>query len=686
MNNEYSHPLKYLSYEDVEGVVLRIHPQQIAGTTTIGCARNCEDDTFYSIFASLTSDNPRFQGIRGFSDQESFSAEVEIPLESDIEGSILCLYQYQTWWLRPMWINTFSAVPARSQILIWKSSGLWHAVMAYCPDRYRVDFESKAGVLNLIISTNALGSTEVGSKASAAFGYAEDNDINKCIQRLVRHGAHEAGIEAIEEKRYPSQLEGLGWCTWDSLGKEVNEAQIIAKMDEFSEKGVLPSWVLIDDGWSSTNREKETLHDFCADEKRFPKGLAHTVTLLKERYGIQFVGVWQCFQGYWNGIEPESPVAIAAAKFLDKLNDGTLVPSKEPERSFGFWNMWHSQLRKSGIDFVKVDSQSSASVFTRGESFYGDTTKGPHVGLEASVFFNFDGGLINCMGMAPENYWHRVASSITRTSNDFLPHDAEWFSEHVKENTYISQIMKVLYFTDFDMFWTKHPNASAHALLRVMSSGPVYISDAKGETNPNILKPLIFSDGSLPRLEQAVSVAEENIIADPSLSGKALMIYGKFRSQWVLAAFGISKKPVNSSFSLSNLRETDEDFWCYSAATQKAILLHESSKLEIPALTYGSASLYFILPASLALEQSGVLPIGLTEKYIAGAGISRVETNRNGIIAELLEPGVFSFLDPQNFVQRVETEDSTPLKLISKGVVKSVKTPSKLIYLLSSQS
>ena len=64
------------------------------------------------------------------------------------------------------------------------------------------------------------------------------------------------------------------------------------------------SWVLIDDGWSQTHNNKLT--GFGADPTRFPQGLAHTIDVLKQDYGVRYVGVWQAFQGYWGGADPDS--------------------------------------------------------------------------------------------------------------------------------------------------------------------------------------------------------------------------------------------------------------------------------------------------------------------------------------------------------------------------------------------
>ena len=58
-------------------------------------------------------------------------------------------------------------------------------------------------------------------------------------------------------------------------------------MEEFRRKNIPVSWVLLDDGWSDVDRKNGTLRSFGADPSRFPKGLSHTVRLLKDEFGVE---------------------------------------------------------------------------------------------------------------------------------------------------------------------------------------------------------------------------------------------------------------------------------------------------------------------------------------------------------------------------------------------------------------
>lgn len=68
-------------------------------------------------------------------------------------------------------------------------------------------------------------------------------------------------------------------------------------MEEFRRKNIPVSWVLLDDGWSDVDRKNGTLRSF----------------------GVKYVGVWQAFQGYWNGVDPNGEVARRMKESLTRI-------------------------------------------------------------------------------------------------------------------------------------------------------------------------------------------------------------------------------------------------------------------------------------------------------------------------------------------------------------------------------
>lgn len=636
------------------------------------------------------------------------------------QGPFLCLYQHKEWWMRPTWCDSLADVPARTQMILWRDHDEWGVLIAACDDDARVDFygdgctpdpdtshicgesamRSSSG-LHVTLSSNRTGRTEIA--AIAVYAAFADNPYS-AIHTCVNDAAHRLGIAMCEQRPLPEALSGFGWCTWDSLGRDVSEVAIIEKMEEFRAKHVPVSWVMIDDGWSYTDRDAETLIGLDADSERFPHGLAHTVNLLRERYGVRHVGVWGAFQGYWNGLDSDgTAVAQIGKEHLTVTSNGCLIPGPGRQQAEAFWTAWLSTLRRMGVDCVKIDSQSSTSVMTRGVESYGEATIGRHAALDWSVEAEMDGALINCMGMAPENYWHRPSSAVTRTSDDFLPRDPSSLAEHLMQNAYCALLLGELYRCDWDMFWSEHPHARTHALMRALSGGPVYCSDAVGCSDPSVLGPLMFLDGRVLHPDCAAVPVVNALLADPTSSNHAWCVAARSGDWHVLAFVGMNPNLVQSihlrdalhGLSSTFAAEQAQDcWWVVDPIEYKAYYVSDvcqtSASDSSPTLPYGESRLYYALPISIMPNEQGrkgcpihlaspndaswskrfgIVPVGLIDKYLAPAGIvqtqaipGRSETGMGStarilpesgesclscaLAVTLAEPGVFAFLDP----------------------------------------
>ena len=526
-------------------------PADVIAVTTMGVPVGTPDPSLWRF--DVDAELPQPEGrAAAFQEQETFASiaglEAVIDVPAPAPGIMpLCLYQHKEWWMRPTWVQALADVPPRTQMLLYRCvDGRWVVLLAVSGDDVRADFAAVPGgdphavsntddcALRLIVSSNKTGRTIMRDVACYA---AIGKDPYRAVRVCVEAAARRLGVSTRRERPFPEALTGLGWCTWDSLGREVSESAIIAKMEEFRAKDVPISWVLIDDGWSDTDRVHETLRGFDADHERFPHGLVHTVDLLKRRYGVRSVGVWQAFQGYWAGIDPEWAAAQSAVACTA---NGCLIPAAGQDAAARFWDTWDTHLTADGVDFVKVDSQSSTSVMTRGSESYGEATWGRHRALDTVTSDLFDGALINCMGMSPEDYWHRPTSPITRTSDDYLPHHPESLAEHLIENAYCALLLGELYHCDWDMFWTEHPHAWTHAVLRVMSGGPVYCSDALGHTDAAVLRALLDPvTGRLRRPDEPARPIVDSLLADPTRSSQALGVEARFGGERVIAFIGL---------------------------------------------------------------------------------------------------------------------------------------------------
>ena len=139
---------------------------------------------------------------------------------------------------------------------------------------------------------------------------------------------------------------------------------------------------------------------------------------IKAESDIRWFGVWHALCGYWQGVAPESKLEGQEHAHLYRTADGKIMPN--PLTGEGFYRDWYEKLHADGIDFVKVDGQSSFWSFAENSLPIGPAAKGMHQALEGGASY-MDGAIINCMGMAMENILSRPTSAISRNSDDFVP-------------------------------------------------------------------------------------------------------------------------------------------------------------------------------------------------------------------------------------------------------------------------
>ena len=262
-----------------------------------------------------------------------------------------------------------------------------------------------------------------------------------------------------------------------------------------------------------------------------------------------------------------------------------LIPCADQSRSAEFWHVWDTQLQVAGIDFVKVDSQSTTSLLARGVESFGSLRE-RHAALDSVTGQLFDGALINCMGMAPESYWSRPSSPIARTSDDFFPNIPESLAEHAIENAYCSLLIGCLCYCDWDMFWTRHPHARTHMLLRWISGGPIYCSDKLGETDSDLLAPLFDADGNLTHPDGVGVPVLDSLLADPVHGDVPLGIRNTFHGDEVLLFVGLNADAPQTA----HIRATESALAVLDPETGARIRLEPSDELAIT-LNYGDCAL-----------------------------------------------------------------------------------------------
>ena len=496
---------------------------------------------------------------------------MEITLgENYVPDKILVSGHDNPWWMFPSFPETFAGIPDDSQGMVIADGGRHYHVLPLCGDNIYCNFEK--GKLYLNSGMNGLFNI---SGDFLAVTVADDpfTAVRESFKSCRELGA--INVKLKNEKVMPENLNGLGWCTWDAFHHSVTSAKIYEKLREFNEKKVPIRYVIIDDGWSDLSAPNDygcmMLRGFDADKNKFPEGIKECVRRMKEEFGVPAVGVWMPMTGGWVGIDPNGPLAEAEKDHLFTPPCGLLIPKADEEENGGFWDDWFGFLAECGVDFVKVDNQSSVEKRIEGFEPSVIGIRKAHIGLERAVDKYFGGSIINCMGMDMQNVQNRPGSMISRNSDDFVPGVHRSFVKHLMQNSYNAIWHGEMYCCDYDMWWTDHESADASGVLRAISGSPVYVSDGTDRTVAEKLLPTVADDGRLLPLDEAARPTLDCFYVDPRESGEFHKCWNRSGEYFAAALFNVLETEVTDTLEFADIPGLDEavEYLAYSFFEKK---------------------------------------------------------------------------------------------------------------------
>ncbi len=487
-----------------------------------------------------------------------FDAKTGLILELEAEETTfsgLSLESFNPFWTRPKFFNDFTELADNTQQILTDNNNEYAHIMpisgkfARCCAR---PGENK-NALKITAGQYFGGNTKI--EAPLCVISVSDNPYDAV--KTSYDTAFENGVIITPQKKkkeYPKQLEGLGWCTWNAFYHDVTAYGIEEKLKEFKEKDIPIKWIMIDDGWAKTKDFK--LNSCFTDEKKFPDGLKAFIKHIKEEYGIEYVGIWHAFMGYWFGIDKCGEEYRNQQDNFSENISGLVIPGGEEEKAYKFYSNWHKYLKEQGIDFLKVDAQGDAFEFYRNTVNPCEKAVNLHNALEKSVSENFGSVMINCMGMGSLDMFSRKSSCIVRNSDDFFPDKEDGFESHITQNAYNAIFSDNLFYCDYDMWWTKHFSAKQSSVLRAVSGGPVYISDETGNTDKEYLMPIIDENGKVLRCDNAAKPTADCVFKNPH--DGILKIFNTAGAGIVIALFNLSDKKQTARVNLKDVYASGE--------------------------------------------------------------------------------------------------------------------------------
>jgi raffinose synthase len=191
-------------------------------------------------------------------------------------------------------------------------------------------------------------------------------------------------------------------------------------------------------------------------------------------------------------------------------------------------------------------------------------------------------------------------------------------------------------YPDYDMFESINPAAPIYAIAHAINDGPTYITDKVGEHNFSVLRPLVYSDGTLLRPDKALLPTEDCLFnVDAPKPFKAFSMDGK------VGLLGVWNC-VDSSKVSGTMKPSDVDgiegnrFAVYEYFSKSLVIADKNQSIRFSLPGYG-CKLYYVVPL-----EDGNAVIGLVDKYNAPAAVIESRITAHEIRAVLHEGGKFA--------------------------------------------
>ena len=370
---------------------------------------------------------------------------------------------------------------------------------------------------NIIVSCRNDGADEAKSIVLAAAGYTHGEAYAACsyyARRIIMgeikvSGELEAELKALDLDDPKAQwwnewYDGLAYCTWNGLGQKLNEQKIYDALSSLAENNIKITSLIIDDNWQSLDnpgayQDARGWTEFEANSEGFPKGLNHTVKHIKSTYPhIKFVSVWHAMFGYWGGISPTGTISKNyKVKVVRKADLGRVKAGKmmvvAGEDADKMYNDFYGFLARNGIDGVKTDAQFFLDLLDDPEDRR-ELIKPYLDAWSINHLRHFSGRAISCMSQVPQiMFYNQLPWSrprfMLRNSDDFFPEIPSSHPWHLFTNAYAGLFTTHLnVLPDWDMFQTSHEYSSFHGAARCVSGGPIYITDAPGKHDIQLIQ------------------------------------------------------------------------------------------------------------------------------------------------------------------------------------------------------
>ncbi|KAF2664962.1 glycoside hydrolase [Microthyrium microscopicum] len=482
--------------------------------------------------------------------------------------------------------------------------------------------------------------------ANAAVMY-EARSLSRAAQTDVM--ALEQQIQGMNLKDVDAQwleewYDGFGFCTWNALGQNLTEQKILDTLDEFKKDKIDITTLIIDDNWQSLDNEgqdqgRKGMTRFEADATAFPSGMKGLITKIKTQHPhIKRVAVWHTMLGYWGAISPTGELAKTYKTIKALNNSGWEWTCIAPEDIDRFYNDFYKFLQSCNVDGVKTDSQNSLDDLQHAPDRRTMQKSYQDAWILAGLRY-LGARQIGCGSQVPAIVFHSMINTSTprivvRNSDDFFPDNDGSHPWHIFANAHNALMMQHLHILpDWDMFQTDHKWAAYHAAARCVSGGPIYITDAPGKHDKDLIGQMtaqttrgttvILRTERLGKASQAyIAYEEPKLLKIDTYNGMARTGTG------VLGVFNVSQAALSELVGLVDFPGSEEGEYVVRSHTLERTSLpmrrgekHAFVHAELDVGGYDILTAYPLKDLSASCGKIQVANLGLVGKMSGAAAI-----------------------------------------------------------------
>ncbi|XP_018444980.2 probable galactinol--sucrose galactosyltransferase 6 isoform X1 [Raphanus sativus] len=668
-----------------------------------------------------------------------------VPIGKLHDSRFMSCFRFKLWWMAQRMGQLGRDIPLETQFLLTESNDgshlepdgvdggtnqkLYTVFLPLIEGSFRSCLQGNVNDEVELCLESGDADTKTSSFTHSLYIHAGTDPFQTITEAIHAVKLHLKSFRQRHEKKLPGIVDYFGWCTWDAFYQEVTQEGVEEGLNSLTAGDTPPKFVIIDDGWQSVENDdnndpvenpvfrltgiEENAKFKNKDDPR--QGIKNIVDIAKEKHGLKYVYVWHAITGYWGGVRPGEEYGssmkypmVSKAVVENEPTWKTDVMAVQglglvnPKNVYRFYNELHSYLAAAGVDGVKVDVQCILETLGGGLGGRVELTRQYHQALDSSVAKNFpDNGCIACMSHNTDALYCSKQAAVIRASDDFYPRDPVSHTIHIASVAYNSVFLGEFMLPDWDMFHSVHPAAEYHASARAISGGPIYVSDAPGKHNFDLLRKLVLPDGSILRARLPGRPTRDCLFTDPARDGVSLLkIWNMNKYTGVLGVYNCQGAAWSSTERKNIFHQTNTDCITGSIRGRDVHLISEAST--DPATWNGDCAVYsqsrgelnvipynVSLPISLKIREHEIFtvspichlattdgvsfaPLGLVNMYNSGGAVEglRYDAEKMKVVMEVKgcgKFGAYSSVKPKRCV--VESSEIAFEYDVSSGLV-----------------